>query len=332
MSNYNLKEDVMLNKFMLKKIINSRILKILISGILIYLAFRKVDINELGKNLAGIEWWFVVLNIVISLVGMMLVSFRWSNLLIKRPKIKDILIFTKSSLVASFYGLFFPTSMASDILKWIIIDEKYPEIPKTKLLGSVVLDRFIGLSMFIFAGLFMILFGKIDKNIIPFWIKLIFIGLFLLCFSFYLCLYLFDLSKIFKIKWLKRFENVAELVDKKNVKQIFKSVVISLLSEFFWIGQMWFISWYFKTGVSVVSIFIFIPITSMILTLPISFAGFGAREQLYLLFFGGLATSVESILLTSTFSGILGILTALIGGLVSLSPDFKKSRLVSSAK
>jgi uncharacterized membrane protein YbhN (UPF0104 family) len=310
---------------MLKKIFNSRILRVLVSVVLIYFAFRKVNVAELWGNLVGVKWWFVVLNIIISLIGVMLISFRWSNLLIKRPKIKDILVFTKSSLVASFYGLFFPTSMAADLLKWVIIDEKYPDIPKTKLLGSVVLDRFIGMSMFIFVGLAMVLFGEIDKNMIPFWIKLTFIGLFLFCFFFYLSLYFFDLSKIFKIKFLSKFENVSGLIEKSNVKQVFKSVGISLMSEFLWVWQMWFISWYFKTGLSIVSIFVFIPIISMILALPISFAGFGAREQLYMLFFSGLATSTESILLTSTFAGILGILIALIGGLVSLTPDFKKS-------
>lgn len=310
---------------MVKKILNSRILRLLISVVLIYFAFRKVNISALLADLVGVEWWFVGLNVLISLAGVMLISFRWSNLLIKKPKLKDVLVFTKSSLVASFYGLFFPTSVAADLLKWVIIDERYPEIPKTKLLGSVILDRFIGLSMFVFVGLIMVLFGGIDKNMIPFWIKIIFISLFFFCLFFYLALYFFDLTKIFKISFLKRFENISELIEKNNVKQVFKSVAVSLMSEFLWIWQMWFISWHFKTGLSIVSIFVFIPIISMILALPISFAGFGAREQLYILFFSGLAVSAESILLTSTFTGILGILIALVGGLISLTPDFKKS-------
>jgi len=60
------------------------------------------------------------------------------------------------------------------------------------------------------------------------------------------------------------------------------------------------------------------------LLLPISVAGFGAREQLYLFFFLKVGGIAEGILLTSTFSGILGIITALIGGLITLTPDFKK--------
>ena len=318
---------------MLKKIINSRLLRISISIILIYFAFKKVDVASLWRQLISMSWWFVVGTIFISLLGISLVSWRWSMLLIKKPQWKDIKVFNKSSLVGSFYSLFFPTSVAGDLLKWMIVDEKYPELSKSRLLGSVILDRFIGMSVFVLAGFIMLLFGDIDGKIIPLWVWLVFIGLFFGCLVFYIGVCFFDLSKskLWQIKFLKKFKDVAELVNKENRKQIFKAVCISLVSEMLWICQMWFISWYFGTGLTIVSIFVFVPIISMILSLPISFAGFGAREQLYVLFFGALATSTESILLTSAYSGILGIIVALIGGLVSLSPDFKKS-LINNKK
>lgn len=312
---------------MVKKIINSRILRILISVVLIYFAFRTVDVASLWRQLITMDWWFVVVTLFISLLGIALVSWRWSMLLIKKPKLNDVKVFNKSSLVGSFYSLFFPTSVAGDLLKWMIVDEKYPDLSKSRLVGSVILDRFIGMSMFIFVGFIMLVFGGIDKSLVPFWIWLVFLGIFLGCLLFYVGLYFFDLSKnkLWQTKFLKKFKDVAELINRENRKQILKAVAISLMSEILWICQMWFISWYFGTGLTIVSIFVFIPIISMILSLPISFAGFGAREQLYVLFFGAMATSIESILLTSAYSGVLGILVALIGGLFSLTPDFKKS-------
>ena len=69
----------------------------------------------------------------------------------------------------------------------------------------------------------------------------------------------------------------------------------------------------------------------MILVLPISFAGFGAREQLFLLFFSNANTSTEGILLTSAFLGIMGIINSLFGGLVTLAPDFKNSKMIKSS-
>ena len=316
---------------MFKKIFGSKWVKVLISLALIYLAFMKVDVVELWNKLMGIDWWFVVLNVILSLISTVLVSFRWSILLIKKPKLKDVVIFAKSTLSASFYGLFFPSSVAADLLKWIIIDEKYPKIPKSKLLGSIVLDRFIGLSMFVVVGLIMTFFAGWSGVSIPGWIKLSFVGMFVGCVGFYLSLWFFDWKRILKLKFLKKFENLSELIDRDNLVQILKSALVSLVSQFFWICQIWFVSWYFNTGLSLITMLVFTPIISMILALPISFAGFGAREQLYLLFFGKMANSTSSILLTSAFSGVVGILVALVGGLVSLTPDFKRS-IKSSTK
>lgn len=312
---------------MFKKIINSKIIKILISSVLIYFAFRTVDVAFLLRELSKVEWWFIVANILISLTLVGLVSWRWSLLILKKPKLKDVILFLKSSLSASFYGLFLPSSaLAGDALKWIIIDEKYPEIPKSKLLGSILLDRFIGLTVFVFLGFIMIFVAGIKGVEIPVIIRIMFLGLFIGCLLFYILVIVFDVKKILRFKWLKKFGEIVDLVDKNNLGQILKSLGISLVSDMFWIGQVWFIGWYFGTNLSVISILIFLPVISTILTLPISFAGFGAREQLFLYFFVTGTTSGESVLLMSTFSGILGIITSLIGGLVTLTPDFKRSR------
>ena len=64
---------------------------------LIYFAFRKVDIKSLLSQLIGIKLWFVLVVLVISLILNLLISFRWSLLLIKKPKFKDVLVFFKSS-------------------------------------------------------------------------------------------------------------------------------------------------------------------------------------------------------------------------------------------
>ncbi len=309
---------------MFKKIINSKLLKVLVSVVLIYFAFRKVDISSLFRQLIGIKIWFLVVNLAITILLVILTSTRWSLLLIKKPKLKDVLVFTKSSFAASFYGLFFPTAVAGDLLKWIIIDEKYPEIPKTKLLGSVILDRIIGMSMFMFIGLIMIFMATKKGVEIPILVTLVFIGIFTGCLIFYIAIFFFKVEKLFKLKFFKKFENIGELIKKDNLVQIGKSVLMSAVSEFFWVLQTWFISWYFGTNLSVLSIFVFMPIISMILILPISIAGFGAREQLFLFFFSSAASSNESILLTSTFFGILGIISSLMGGLMTLTPDFRR--------
>lgn len=161
---------------------------------------------------------------------------------------------------------------------------------------------------------------------IPLILQIVFVGLLVGCVVFYVIVIFFDIKKILKFKWLNKFSGVLDLVDRGNLGQIAKSLGVSLISDIFWVLQMWFIGWYFGTGLSFALILIFLPVISTILTLPISFAGFGAREQLFLYFFAAEAGSVESVLLMSTFAGILGVINSLVGGLVTLTPDFKRSR------
>jgi hypothetical protein len=161
---------------MLKKILASKLFRLLLSSILIYFAFKKVDLLSLWRQVKGISWYFILVNILLSSISVFLISFRWSLLLIKKPRLSDVLVFAKSSFISSFYGLFFNTSVAGDFFKWMIIERKYPELPKSKLFGSVFLDRFIGLSMFVFLGTVMIFLAKIDESFIPLWVKLVFLG------------------------------------------------------------------------------------------------------------------------------------------------------------
>ena len=310
---------------MFKKIFKSKWFQGAISLILIYFAFRKVDVLNLLHQLAGVKIWFLAINILLGVLFTFLISYRWSLLLIKKPKFGDVLNFVKSSWAASFYGIFLPTTAGSDVMKWIIIDKKYPEISRTKLLGSVFLDRFVGMSTYMILGLIFIFLARGRGIFIPDLILYLIVGLVVVCLGFYFFIYFFDVNKtIFKFKIFRRFISVGELVKKENLGQILKGMLISIFSEFGWVLQTWFVSWYFGANLSAFSILIYIPIISLILLLPISVAGFGAREQLYLFFFlktGGLA---EGILLTSTLAGILGIINSLIGGLVTLTPDFKK--------
>ncbi len=309
---------------MLRKIFKSKAFKFGISIILIYFAFRKVDMVLILRQLSGINLVYLMFWLFISIISTVLLSYRWSLLLIKKPKISDIVVFAKSIWSASFYGLFVPTSAAGDLFKWIIIDEKYPKIPKAKLGASILLDRFIGMSMLVLFGFVSQFFATSLGLTVPFLVRIA-IGVVLAgCLVFYGLVFFGKGDLLFQIKIFAKLKNIGELVDKKNIPQILKCLAVSLISDFLWIWQMWAIGNYFGTNISFVEILIYLPVISTILILPISIAGFGAREQLYLYFFVSQGSSPESVLLMSTISGILGILNSLIGGLVALTPEYKK--------
>ena len=91
-----------------------------------------------------------------------------------------------------------------------------------------------------------------------------------------------------------------------------------MLAQPFWMMISWYLFNSLGIDLKLIQVFIFMPIISLILILPISWAGFGARENLYLYFLVPLGYSAEKLLFVSTFSGVMGILMALLGGLMLL--------------
>jgi hypothetical protein len=298
-----------------KKVFKSRLFRLFFSIVLIYFAFKKVDVVELFRQVRNVPTWFVLVNILITFLTVVLISFRWSLLLFPKIKIKTILTFTRANFLANFYSLFFSTAVVGEFTKWIVIDDKYPEMAKTKILGSVVLDRFIGFSVFIFLGLVSAIIGKNQGLMVPEMIFYLLIILNVSCLIVYIIIYFFDASKLLpRFIWLQKLDEAFELF-KENKIQITKCFLVSIFSEMFWILQIWFVGRQFGVDLSFLAVFTFIPVISLILVLPISIGGFGAREQLYLLFFSQFGGS-ESILLMLTFLGILGVISSLFGGIL----------------
>jgi uncharacterized membrane protein YbhN (UPF0104 family) len=304
---------------MFKKIIASRGLRFLISAVLVYLAFRRVNIVDILNGLKEIPLHWVILNILYSALILAIGSLRWSILLFPKVGFQEISDFTKATFLGSFYSLFFPTTVAGDLLKWVPLQKKYPGLTRVKLFSSVFLDRFIGFSAFILLAFFSTCIGKVLKYSFPDYLFWLFLVLFLGVITFYVLVFNFDFEKFLnRFKFLNKLTEVVELLKSKNQNRITTALLISFISEFLWIFQVWFVSNIFGAGLTVLSVFIFLPIIALILILPISIAGFGAREHLYLFFFSAIANGDEKVLLVSTFMGILGILSALIGGIITL--------------
>jgi hypothetical protein len=287
-----------------------------ISAVLIYFAFRKVNIIKILAELKQVPVWFVVANVFYYFLITILGSYRWSLLVLKRPSFKQVLDFTKASYSGLFYALFFPTGVAGDLLKWIPLQKKYPELSKTKLLSSSLLDRVIGFTAFILVAFVSAIIGKILNYNFPGYLLWIFGLFFVAVVGFYVLVFNIDIENIFKkIPLINRINDIVDLLKAENKNRLLKCLMVAFVSEFAWITPIWFTSLVFSAGFPLLSVYIFMPIIALILVLPISIAGFGARENLYLIFFSQLGIVDDKILLVSAFVGILGVFNALLGGI-----------------
>ena len=303
----------------LKTILFSKWSRMILSTFLIYFAFRKADLLKLLSNLSSVSWQLVVVLILLSVISMLIGGLRWAILVLGKVNFNDIFIFTKASFTGTFYALFFPSSVGGDLLKWTTLLKEYPLISKLKLAGTALIDRVIGFSAFAFLALISLTVGKIYRYQFPSIIFWLFLGLNIGLIIFYILVFSLDFEKIIaKYKFLSKLLEVVDLLKNSNKKRIIICFLISILAQPFWMMISWYM--FISLGIEIkpIQIFIFMPIISLILTLPISWAGFGARENLYVYFLAPLGYSVEKLLFVSTFGGVIGILVALLGGLMLL--------------
>ena len=307
---------------MLKTLLNSRWVKLIFSIGLFYLAFRKVEIGKIVQELVKIPIWFVVVMVIYGIVMTAFGSYRWAIVLFNKVRIKDVLILTRAVFVASFYGLFLPSSVGVDLVRWLPLIKAYPELSKTRLVASVLIDRVVGFSCFILVAFGAALVGRELKINYPVYLLYLFGGLFLAVVIFYLVVYsgvlVNRLNWLKRFRWLNKLVEVMELLRSISIKKLGWCLAVGIISEFAWIMPIWWWGLITGAGISLISVMVIGPIVGLLLVLPISVAGFGARENLYLYFWGAMGIPAEKILLVSTMGGIMGILNALLGGLLLL--------------
>lgn len=305
-----------------KKIGESKWLRWGISIVLIYFAFRKIDIVNLLVEISRVPLWFVAFMLLYIAIVMLIGSWRWALLLLSKPAWKDIVNLTKASYIGGFYGLFFPSVVAVDLVRWVPLLKKYPDMTKTRIATSVLMDRIVGFSAFITSGFIALILGRYLNYQFPQMLLWLFAGLTAGIICFYSLVFTVNFRKILR-RWennrvVKKVLEILDIFKVGNKNRILAAYLLSVVAEPIWMAPYWFNSLIFGTGLTLLQVLIFVPVISLILVLPISVAGFGARENLFLYFLTPLGYAPEKILLMSTFMGIMSVLSNLVGGLFTL--------------
>ncbi len=297
----------------------SKWLRLGLSAVLFYFAFRKIDIRDLVVEMTRVPWWFVVGMMVYYGLTSAIGTARWVTLMVDKPSRNDFWNFLKAGYVGGFYSLVFPSAVGGDLVKWLPLVKKYPELTKTQIASSVLIDRIVGLSAFSIVAMVALLVGRYLGYQFPTYLLWLFALINIGMIGFYLTVWWFDFEKYFgRYKFLSKIIEIVDIFRSGKKKRLITAFIISMVGEPVWLLPVWFYSLIFGAGVKLLDVFIFMPVINLILVLPISVAGFGAREQLFLYFFRQLAISDNKILLLSTFGGVIGLLYSLFGGIFIL--------------
>ncbi len=302
-------------------------LKLLLGfGLLGYLVFVKSDPKEIFKIIKTTIPVFVALSFSLHGIGIFIKSIRW-NILLKENgssyKLKDLI---KFYLVSNFFNHFLPTRFGGDIIR--ISDTKSMKNGLSASTIIVFVERISGIFiLFIFALIASIIRIDFVKGMPQIWLTAIagFIGI----------IFLFILLKKTPENYFSRFKIRSKLFGKILIKfdslhliakssLVNKKVIIKIL---FWgvILQLNVIIHYYLIGLSLgltipfIDYFFIISVFLIVLSIPISFNGYGVREQVLILFFTPYGYINPAIAISFSFLDmIFNLILGIFGGIIFL--------------
>ncbi len=207
---------------------------ILISVILLYFVFKKVEIILVLENLKKAKLIYIILCIILGFFLLFLRSYRWKTL-ITEYKFFDIFKFFESTVIGLFFNNVLPFRMG-DFFQAYVLSRK-TQIQKSLTFSTVLMERFIDLFppiIFIIIGSFFIILPKQISILVSV------IILVLLIFGFFLLLKLKNfiinfldkasIKYIVATKLKNIFKNFYSAVENfKNFKLLFKVLFLTLL-------------------------------------------------------------------------------------------------------
>jgi glycosyltransferase 2 family protein len=155
-------------------------LKLLLTGLALYLVFRKIDTTQLLQLTKSIHWLWLVPAILFFVLSKVFTAFRlnlyFKNIGIKLSESQNWRLY----LIGMFYNLFLPGGIGGDGYKVYLLNKEF-KTPVKKLIQSALLDRLGGLVAIVFLlfGLFLIVDIQLDFLESQLWNGLMIAGLIL---------------------------------------------------------------------------------------------------------------------------------------------------------
>ncbi len=309
-----------------KQIFN--ILKILVSLILLFFIFSRIDLAAFISHVHQANPWWLLTALAMMMVGVVMRAWRWRILLTSI----GVIISLKELTIIYFIGFLFnnvlPSGIGGDAVRIMELN-RYSQ-RATDATTSVLVDRFLGLSALQAIGTVALLFNwqAVPPQVAYFTVIIFGCGLvggFLLI---HRPLYLALQARLSVVRRLTKIKVIGKLFESFQsypLAALGRAYVVSLLFNLSLIAMNISIGLALGAQASLIQYAIFVPITSIVLLVPISFAGLGMREGTYIQLFQAVGVPPEIALAMSLLVYTIGNLcTGLIGGIIYLSRSVKE--------
>jgi len=291
----------------------------------VFMIARKIDFHALGPLLKQCRWGYLVLSAMALVAGSLLVTYRW-KILWNRPELafRKYLFFV---YMGYFFNSFLPSAAVSDAIRVLAFGQKYGSLQQN--IGVNLFARGIGFAIQMGLSVLSLIYFRRDLEKLDFFrkVKVNSLGI-VLAVAFLIAalgIVYFFRARLFRQAWVVEIVRLL-----KNRRLLFLTTVLSALLQFSGILSTWLVFLSVYPDTKLWQITFFLAIIQIILILPISFGGLGAREYLCILFFSDIGGMPKDATFAASILGYLPVLTlALAGGLWMA---FRKQKLAGELR
>ncbi|HAH37468.1 MAG TPA: TIGR00374 family protein [Algoriphagus sp.] len=277
------------------------ILKLILTGLALYLVFRKIDTAQLFEILKTIQWIWLVPAVILFVLSKVATAVRlnqyFKNISLQLSEWKN----WKLYLIGMFYNLFLPGGIGGDGYKVYLLNKHF-KLPVKKLLQAALLDRLGGLVAIVFLlfGLFLIVEVELDFLESELWNGLMVAGLILTVPGF----------------WL-----VQKLFFKDFLPSFWSANAWSFAGQLAQLIFAWFILMGLGIHNNILAYQLVFLLSSIVAVLPLTIGGVGARELVFVYAHQYAGIEETAAVAFSLIFFLISAAVSLMGALVKVDLD-----------
>ncbi|GIK38648.1 MAG: hypothetical protein BroJett011_24810 [Chloroflexota bacterium] len=298
------------------------ILKIVVSlGLLVFI-FSTLDLAAFIEAVSRANPWWLLAALAMMMLGVIIRAWRWQILLDAIAVHVSLTELTHIYFIGFLFNNLLPSGLGGDAMRMVELSRHTERV--TDAVTSVVVDRFLGLSALQAIALMALIadWGAVPAGVAYFTVAILLGGLvagYLLINRALYNLLRTRVGLFRRLTGIKMIGNLAESFQRYPLGALGRAYLVAFLFNISLIAMNVFIGWGLGAKASLAHYAIFVPITSLVLLLPISFAGLGVREETYRRLFSQVGVPQEIAVAMSLLVYFLGnICTGLIGGVIYL--------------
>ncbi len=300
----------------------ANIVKIAVTlGLLLVVAFT-LDLSQVWTALASANWADLAIALLLYQGGIVVRAYRWQALLRAFGVTASLPRLTRIYYVGMFFNSFLPSGFGGDVVRMMELSQDGAEGPLA--VSTVLVDRIMGLLVLFAMALVALPFSW---RLVP---PAVSLALLTLIAAVAVGIYLF-LNRSLVEELARRVPPLGKLLARPKIAALYASFHhydrpalaraagaslvfnLSLIATQAYLGRAVGVHlslWYF---------FLFVPILSSLLTVPISISGFGVREGGYVVLFGQAGVAAPQAVAMSLLFYAVNAITGLVGGALYLA-------------